>query len=221
MKYRYLSHVLSEEIPVFGGRDSVDISRVRSISTGDSVNIDQFSMKSHCGTHIDAPNHFFERGKRIADYPSELWFFKSPHVLQMNLKPSETLLCDEWIENIHKNSDILLFQSGWTRFRREEIYGFQNPGVHRDVGLYLRKKYPNLKAIGIDWISISPYQNRPLGREAHRAFLDPEGKNNPILIIEDMDLSCNLTNLKEVFVFPLRIETLDSAPCTAIGGFLD
>jgi len=78
-----------------------------------------------------------------------------------------------------------------------------------------------LKEVGIDWISISSYQNRLVGRNAHRAFLDPKGRNSPIAIIEDMDLSGNLSKLKQLFVFPLRLKSLDSAPCTAIGGFFD
>ena len=73
---------------------------------------------------------------------------------------------------------------------------------------------------GIDWISISPYQDRELGREAHRVFLDQKGRNNPVLLIEDMDLSCDLTKLRELWVLPLRVEKIDSAPCTVIGGFI-
>jgi len=72
---------------------------------------------------------------------------------------------------------------------------------------------------GIDWISISPYQDRELGREAHRVFLDQKGRNNPVLLIEDIDLSGNFKKLKEVWVSPLRVERVDSAPCTVIGDF--
>ena len=79
------------------------------------------------------------------------------------------------------------------------MYSCDNPGIHPEVGIYLRE----------------------LGREAHRAFLGQGGKNDPILIIEDMDLSCDLTKLRELWVLPLRVEKIDSAPCTVIGGFDD
>ena len=52
-------------------------------------------------------------------------------------------------------------------------------------------------------------------------FLDRKGRNNPVLLIEDMDLSCDLTKLRELWVLPLRVEKVDSAPCTVIGGFSD
>ncbi len=101
------------------------------------------------------------------------------------------------------------------------MYSCDNPGIHPEVGGYLRELFPRIRAIGIDWISISPYQNRELGREAHRAFFDQEGRNNPVLLIEDMDLSNDLKGLTEVWASPLRVERVDSAPCTVIGGFSD
>jgi kynurenine formamidase len=221
MRYEYLSHKLTDETPVFGAKTYIGINVVKSIENGDSANTYKFSMENHWGTHVDAPNHFFEKGLKIADYPPEFWFFKSPQFIQIALQPSEILNCGKWIESINPNTDLLLFQSGWSELRGQELYVVENPGIHPEVGLYMRKCYPNLRAVGINWVSISPYQNRTLGREAHRAFLNPEGENNPILIIEDMDLSCDLEKLKEVMVFPVYMETIDSAPCTAIGVFND
>jgi len=130
-----------------------------------------------------------------------------------------TLLC--WLNTITPDTDILLFNSGWGKYRNNKIYSCDNPGIHPEVGIYLREHFPRIRAIGIDWISISPYQDRELGREAHRAFLDQEGKNNSVLLIEDMDLSGDLKGLTEVWVSPLRVERVDSAPCTVIGGFSD
>jgi len=120
---------------------------------------------------------------------------------------------------IAEGSDLLLIQSGFGRFRGTEKYSCCNPGFAPETGTWLRKGHPSLRAIGFDFISLSPYQNRDLGRESHRAFLDPRGVNSPILIIEDMDLSGNLSDLLWVWVVPLRIEGLDSAPCTVIGVF--
>ena len=37
------------------------------------------------------------------------------------------------------------------------------------------------------------------------------------MLIEHMDLSTDLQNLKEVWVAPLLIEGVDSAPCTVVG----
>ena len=78
-----------------------------------------------------------------------------------------------------------------------------------------------VQAIGMDWISVSSFENRELGRQAHRAFLNRDGEGHPVLIIEDMDLSADLNGLREVWVAPLLVEGIDSAPCTIIGIFDD
>lgn len=49
------------------------------------------------------------------------------------------------------------------------------------------------------------------------AFLNPNGKREPILIIEDMKLSPKCLSLKELVVLPMIIKDLDGCPCTAIG----
>ncbi|MDD5045092.1 MAG: cyclase family protein [Candidatus Omnitrophica bacterium] len=222
MIYRFLSHLLTERSPAYGGGAlSLDMVKTGSVSGGDSANIYRFSMGSHWGTHVDAPNHFFEDGRKAAEYPPEFWLFKDPQVIDVTLAPSEILGAGKWLEQIGESRDILLLKSGWTKRRNEELYCKENPGIHPDVGLYLRKKLPNIRAIGIDWISISPFCARPIGRQAHKAFLDPKGENNPVLIIEDMDLSCGLKGISEVSVSPLRVDGADSAPCTVIGGFSD
>ncbi|BCB96313.1 metal-dependent hydrolase [Dissulfurispira thermophila] len=219
--YIYLSYILTNELPVYGGMTSLNIDAVKSISYGDLANVYSFTMQNHWGTHVDCPAHFFENGKNVTDYSPEFWFFKNPQVVEISLKPSELLYCNTWIKQIDCSTDILILRSGWYKLRDNKQYYKENPGIHPEVGYFLRKNYPQIRAIGIDWISISPFQNRDIGREAHRAFLNPNGMNKPILLIEDMNLSSNLMGIKEVWVMPLRVETIDSAPCTVIGVIKD
>ncbi|MBF0319033.1 MAG: cyclase family protein [Nitrospirae bacterium] len=214
MRYIFLSHTLAEENPVYGGRNTLEILARKSISNGDSANVSSFTMENHWGTHVDAPKHFFDKGMRVSQYPPEFWIFKHPQVLMASLNPSGVI---KELKGIDPQTDLLLIQSGWCSRRHEEVYVKENPGIHPDVGLYLRNKYPRVRAIGIDWISVSPYADRTLGRLSHQAFLDPDGQGAPIVLIEDMDLSCGLASLREAVVLPLRIEGLDSAPCTVLG----
>ncbi|RYZ80474.1 MAG: hypothetical protein EOP04_25820 [Proteobacteria bacterium] len=69
-------------------------------------------------------------------------------------------------------------------------------------------------AIGLDSISLTGFQNREVGRAAHKEFL---AGPNPILIIEDMNLEALQGKTpSSVIVLPLRILSGDGAPCTAI-----
>lgn len=212
-----MSHIYMQKQPAYGGTVEIKIDRIKSINAGDPSNVSQFTMQNHWGTHIDAPNHFFENGKKVIDYPPEFWFFEKPQVVGVKLNLGEILVPGDWLNSVGRDTDILLFRSGWCKRRNDKFYTTENPGIHPDVGLYLRKNFPNLRTIGIDWISLSSYLDRELGREAHRAFLDSKGANEPILVVEDMDLSGNLDGLAAAWVIPIRIEQLDSAPCTVMG----
>jgi kynurenine formamidase len=220
VRYEFLSHTLAiEKNPVYGGRKPIEIMSCKSIARGDSANVSSFKMENHWGTHVDAPNHFFNKGMKVFEYPPEFWIFKNPQVLPVSLGPSEVI--KEFPKGITPQTDLLLIQSGWCGRRHDEAYVMENPGIAPDAGFYLRRKYPALRAVGIDWISVSPYADRELGRLTHKAFLDPDGQNDPIVLIEDMELSFDLSSLREVVVFPLRMEGLDSAPCTVVGLFDD
>lgn len=50
---------------VFPGDPAPSIERLCSIQHGDVCNLTAFSMCAHNGTHVDAPFHFIEEGKKI------------------------------------------------------------------------------------------------------------------------------------------------------------
>jgi kynurenine formamidase len=72
---------------------------------------------------------------------------------------------------------------------------------------------------GLDSISLSSFTHRETGHEAHKAFLDHP---NPILLLEDMDLSAidNSVKLKQVIVSPLRVEDADGTLCTVFANIV-
>lgn len=217
MKYIYLSYLLENEVPVYGGSGSLNIKDIRSLRRGDPANAFSFIMENHWGTHIDCPVHFFDNGKKVSDYIANFWHFYKPQVLKITAKPGQIIGKQDLNVKINPETDLLLLKSGWGKFRDKDIYSFQNPGLDPIIGIWLRNEYPLIKAIGFDWISLSSYTNRELGREAHKAFLYPASEGKPILIIEDMLLPDDMQNLSQVWVVPIRIEGIDSAPCTVIG----
>ena len=217
MQLHYLSHTITESMPVYGGNADINLTHVKSIGRGDSCNTWRFCLENHWGTHVDGPNHFFANGRKIIDYPADFWWFRTPQVVQVKAKAGQIITRDSFSCNLDPQTDLLLFQSGWWKFRGKEIYSKRNPGLHSGLALWLRQNFPVVRAIGLDWISISSFEHREMGRDAHRAFLNPNGKGHPILLIEDMNLSADLRNLKEVWVAPMLVEGVDSAPCTVMG----
>ena len=215
----FLSYTLTTDTLGYGSQGQITVTKERSIERGDSSESFNITLSNHFGTHVDCPAHFFKQGLKVAELKADSWRFQSPQVIDIKLQPGELMGVDAIKNKIRKSTDLLLLKSSWSKIRGEKKYSVANPGIDSSVGRFLRSKYPKVRAIGFDWISLSSYLNRPEGREAHRAFLDPNAKGHPILIIEDMDLRKATNQLKQVFVFPLRVEGIDSAPCTILGEF--
>ena len=68
--------------------------------------------------------------------------------------------------------------------------------------------------VGFDFISITSWKYRQLGRERHKAFLAPPGNEKPILAIEDMALKSIKNNIGRVIVAPIFVEDGNGAPVT-------
>jgi arylformamidase len=211
-KYIYLSYFMDAHTPLYGGGRGVSLTDDRSILKGDTANTKQLALHNHSGTHIDYPNHFFTEGATSEHYKPEFWQFKQPFLLNMPAIENEILLfTQEQLNQIPVKTDFLIVRTGFWKFRNEEKYWQYNPGLSPQMAAQLREHCPKLKVIGMDFISITSFQNRELGREAHRQFL---GGKKPILLVEDMDLSQIEESPKQLMCSPLLIKGLDGSPVT-------
>ena len=214
-KYIFLSYLLNEDLTAYADGKRLVIDKVRKISSGDSSNNTEIHLPTHFGTHIDFPYHFSDDGKTINDYQSD--FFVFSHVVFVDIQ--NRLDGNEIISNKHfpdlkinRDADLILIKTGYCHIRNNEKYWNNNPPFQPDLASFFRNKFPNLKAIGFDTISLSAWNCRNLGREAHKAFLI----ENEILLIEDMDLRKidSSIELEKVIVAPLRLSGLEGAPAT-------
>ncbi len=220
MKYVLLSHAIKENTPLYGNTPPPRILAHSRISEGDSSNTAILSIHNHTGTHIDAPKHFVDDGKAISEYTLDELVFEYPVIVDCP-KDDASLITPEdlqYASHMLQKSDCLLLRTGFGQFRDEEKYRTHNPGIAPDTILWIRKEYPNIRCIGIDTISISSFQHRTVGREAHRAaFAIEAGLGEPLLLIEDMNLDVlSSSELKYVIVFPWQVNNIDSAPCSVL-----
>ena len=218
-KYRLLSYDLTADTFAYGGQQPFKIKKSKSISNKDSCNTFILDLPNHMGTHIDCPNHFYNSGKMLQDYNIKDFIFLRPVVLECPKSASELVSEDDVKRNYGrlKRADALLLKTGFCRYRGSYKYSIKNPGIAPEAAEFIRRHLGNIKCVGIDTISVSPYQNRRLGRETHRIFFKDNFENEPVRLIEDMDLSGRLYNLKEVYVFPLFVKGIDSSPCAVVG----
>lgn len=210
----YLSHYLNENTPCYAGnKEDLSIEKASCMCSGDSANSLRVSFKNHIGTHIDMPKHFDPKGKTLSDYPAEFWTFSNPQLIDLPCENSHLISVEDLDGKVNSTTDFLILRTGFESKRYDDAYWNDNPGVNLGVGLWLREKFPNVKVIGFDFISLSSFNNRMLGRQAHKEFLSSEFSGEPVLIIEDMKLA-HIQSLSKVVVAPLLIDNADGGPVT-------
>jgi len=210
----YLSYPLSENTPLYGNGEGIKFLLEKQISHGDSCNTMTLAFPNHSGTHIDFPYHFNPDGKTIDGYPAEFWQFNEVELIDLSgtVNDSQIIVPDRFPEPVNCEADLILIKTGYGIFRKTDRYTITPPGLSADLAPYFRQKYPKLRCVGMDLISVSSYSNRSEGRKAHHAFLNP-AEGEPILLIEDMKLDV-FDLIFKVIVAPLRIEKADGTPCT-------
>lgn len=212
MRRIYLSHFIANNTPLYGGSNTITIQRDKDITKGDSSNTTHLSFSNHTGTHIDFPLHFNNDGKSLNAYAPEFWFFPHPYILCHNAEENELIHLIDQIDSIPIETDLLLIKTGFQKCRGSEKYWKNNPGLSPALAHELKKHCPFLRAIGMDFISVSSFQNREVGRIAHSKFLLEED----ILLIEDMNLSEVNNPIVQIFCFPLLVNLIDGTPITVI-----
>ncbi len=213
----WLSHELSVETPSYGGGDGFVFEPLTRVVAGDTANTAKYSFPNHLGTHIDAPLHFVSGAPSLTDYRPGFWIFDNPRIVDVPGAAGYLVGPDDLVGKVRKDTDILLLRTGYEKFRAEERYWKENPGVHPTLGGWLRAEFPAVRVVGIDVISVTSRLHRPEGREAHLGLLDPSRPGRPVLAIEDMALAGVREPLNRVWVAPLMVRGSDGGPCSVLG----
>jgi arylformamidase len=175
------------------------------ISEGSAFNISSLSLSAHTGTHIDAPYHFIDRGKKI-DEISLKHFIGRAKVFDFSDNDRCVDLNDIKDKNIEKGDIVLLKTKNSKRLLEKDFfenYVYLTGGAAK----YLARK--QIITFGFDYITIDKYG--VLDYPAHYKLLGDD-----IVIIEGI----NLTDIKEgnydIIALPLKIENGDGAPARVL-----
>lgn len=219
----YLSHILNDLTPSYGNRGAFQLEKQKSMDCGDHLNESDLHMSTHTGTHIDMPRHFYKNGQTIEDFPASFWYFEHPLIIEIQI--INEIIFQEIVETLKnfsrdvKNTcDLLMVKTGMGEKRDLPEFWKNNPGFSPDLYAFFKTELPSLRVLGFDSISLTGFQNRELGKIAHRQFLNPKA---PILILEDMKLDniFSENRFKKIIISPLRVAGGDGLPCTVFGFF--
>ena len=204
-----LSHILSQDTPSYGNRDRILIKNNSAIQKGETANTSSWTFtNNHIGTHIDAPYHFCEKGKKTYEIAIDDYIFNQVQLIDIPCISAKLIgISDlEKIPEIQKDIELLLIRTGFEKFRSEDKYWNDSPGIASELAGYFRENFPKLRCIGFDFISITSWKHREEGRKSHKKFLCPEQGEKAILAIEDMSLKAITKEINWVMVAPLFVE---------------
>lgn len=186
-----LTHTLKDGMVVFPGDTSPEIKQTDFIA---EVGLAHFSLKTgmHAGTHIDAPAHFIEGGKKISEMPTHQFFGRGRLI---DARDELTIHAGLLEQTDIKANDIIFVLTGMGANLEKGNYFKNFPEVTEEFAEELVRR--GVSMLGLDTCSPDkePY-------EVHKILLGSE-----ILIAE------NLTNLESllgkqfsVIALPIKIE---------------
>lgn len=196
-----ISREISEDMVLYKNREEnkPEISKSSSIKSEGS-NTTKLVLNSHTGTHIDAPYHVLEDGKKINEISLNRFYGKCR---VFDLIDLDETISKEDLEKLEiTDEDIVLFK---TKNSFKESFDSNFVYLDKTGAKYLVSK--NVKTVGIDELGIERDQ---LGHETHNLLLEAG-----IPIIEGL----NLKNVEQgeytLCCFPLKLN-IDGSPARAV-----
>lgn len=202
MKYIDLTHTFTSDMPAYPGDPKSTLEQVAHIEK-DTFNDHKLTTVMHVGTHMDAPLHMIENGKKIDEINLERFFGKGLLIDVRGKKEIDSSVL-EGIQ-IEKGSIVLLY-TGFGNKYRTEGYFKDYPEIKED---FVNKMVElGVKSVGMDMLG--PDYDKPW--LAHKILL---GKN--ITILENLTNLDQLLDVKdfEVIALPAKLQA-DAAPVRVI-----
>ena len=127
-----LSHKLSIFTPSYNLGPSLIIKPYKLIARGESSNSYLLELYNHLGTHVDAPRHFDEHGRAIADYSPEELIFKNPKLVDIPKGFDDPITRKELEETVDGSDrvDLLLIRTGIEEVREVDRESFARRGPY-------------------------------------------------------------------------------------------
>ncbi|MCH5304382.1 MAG: cyclase family protein [Ruminococcus sp.] len=184
-----ISRSIPETEP-FEGDPETRFDIINSIDDGDIYNLSSFSMSSHTATHIDAPYHYDEEGRKIDEIRLATFYGKCTVISTDRILTGEDM--EKLLPKCRKR--LLIHGNGMGYIESSAAQ------VIADSDLIL---------VGTD----SPSIAAPFDEDKVHRILSVNDK----IILENLDLKdIDDGNDYTLCAFPIRLDGLEAAPCRAI-----
>lgn len=197
-----ISRKLENGMPVWPGDTAFQFEVSWPMEESGSVNVGRLELSTHTGTHVDAPFHFDNTGKRIIELDLSLYIGPA-RVIDMIGKES---ICAADLNGIDLDGckRVLFRTLAW---KNPTVFPENIPYIDPDLAPLLASK--GVKLIGLDVPSVDPIDSKEL--PAHHSLND-----NGIHILESLMLEEIEPGDYELIALPLPLVEGDGSPVRAI-----
>jgi arylformamidase len=207
MKIYDITFPISNQTPVYEGDPNVKVEIANSIKKGDAANVTSLCCGAHTATHVDAPRHFIEGGRKV----DQLDLDKLIGICRVvELDENALSVEPEHLGNL-ENVERILFKTRNSQFWNEPEKGFRKDFTYISPAAARVLAEKNIKLVGIDYLSVEKFGSTDFA--THITLLEKE-----IVIIEGLDLREISAGDYELICLPLKIisETGDGAPARTV-----
>ena len=192
-------------VPLYPGDTELEVTRVQARAEGDSANVSKLVCSLHCGTHVDGPAHFFDGDPGVEAVALEAligpaWVVDATSTTEM----VDAATLDRL--DIPAGITRILFKTTNSALWNAPEFTEDFVAVTADAAAALVER--GIRAVGIDYLSIAPYQDPA---PTHEVLL-----RAGVAIIETLDLRPVHPGGWQLICLPLRIPGADGAPARAL-----
>lgn len=205
MKLIDISQTLEKPMAGYPSLPSFERKWLRHYQNGDENAVSQITMAVHNGTHMDAPYHYCESGRKILEVELERYY----GLCQVIEVPQEyKSISLDFVEQFEDLAERVLFKTSNSALRYEDKKFHEDfVFLEGNAAAYLIEK--GVKLIGIDYCSIDGRGTK--GKPAHHAILDHDGS-----ILEGINLTHVEAGNYILSCLPIKIDNIEGSPCRAI-----
>lgn len=197
-----ISRKLYNGMPVWPGDTPFQYDLCSAIEEGEIVNIGQVQMSTHIGTHLDAPYHYNQEGKKISELELDLCIGKA---LVVDMSGKDAIRPQDFeTVSLQGFQRLLIKTNSW---KDNLVFPDHIAYLMPEMGSFLKEA--GIRLIGVDVPSVDPIHSSEL--LAHHSL----GKNG-IHILESIDLTHVREGVYELFAAPLRMVEADGSPVRAV-----
>lgn len=197
-----ISQPLNNDIATWPGDTPFSYEVSCSKEQSGSVNVGKLTMSIHTGTHIDAPFHFDNKGKRVLDLDINVYVGKARII---DVSGMESIGAKELEGFVLDGVKRLLLRT--SSHGNAQQFPKTIPYLRADIAPFLSEK--GIRLIGVDVPSVDPLDDKELAAH-HQLF------KHGIHILENVVLDHVQDGDYELIALPLALTDADGSPVRAV-----